>query len=69
VPNRLAGKRALVTAAGQGMGRAAVLAFVREGAKVIDFRPPNAVYGSGRTGRGGMAPVTLSSFDVAEEAS
>ena len=33
--NRLAGKRALVTAAGQGMGRAAVLAFVREGAKVI----------------------------------
>jgi NAD(P)-dependent dehydrogenase (short-subunit alcohol dehydrogenase family) len=33
--NRLKGKRALVTAAGQGMGRAAVLAFVREGAKVI----------------------------------
>jgi len=33
--NRLQGKRALVTAAGQGMGRAAVLAFVREGAKVI----------------------------------
>ena len=35
MPNRLAGKRALVTAAGQGMGRAAVLAFAREGAKVI----------------------------------
>ncbi len=33
--NRLKGKRALVTAAGQGMGRAAALAFVREGAKVI----------------------------------
>ena len=33
--NRLHGKRALVTAAGQGMGRAAVLAFAREGAKVI----------------------------------
>ena len=32
--NRLKGKRALVTAAGNGMGRAAVLAFVREGAKV-----------------------------------
>ncbi len=33
--NRLQGKRALVTAAGAGMGRAAVLAFVREGARVI----------------------------------
>jgi NAD(P)-dependent dehydrogenase (short-subunit alcohol dehydrogenase family) len=33
--NRLAGKRALVTAAGQGMGRAGALAFAREGAKVI----------------------------------
>ncbi len=33
--NRLQGKRALVTAAGAGMGRAAVLAFVREGARVL----------------------------------
>ncbi len=33
--NRLAGKRALVTAAGAGMGRAAALAFAREGARVI----------------------------------
>jgi NAD(P)-dependent dehydrogenase (short-subunit alcohol dehydrogenase family) len=33
--DRLKGKTALVTAAGQGMGRAAVHAFVREGAKVL----------------------------------
>lgn len=32
---RLEGKRALITAAGQGMGRAAVLAFAREGARVL----------------------------------
>jgi 2-keto-3-deoxy-L-fuconate dehydrogenase len=31
---RLAGKAAFITAAGQGMGRAAALAFAREGAKV-----------------------------------
>jgi 2-keto-3-deoxy-L-fuconate dehydrogenase len=33
--NRLAGKTALVTAAGQGIGRATAEAFVREGANVI----------------------------------
>jgi NAD(P)-dependent dehydrogenase (short-subunit alcohol dehydrogenase family) len=39
--NRLKGKRALVTAAGAGMGRAAALAFAREGAKVYatDLEP------------------------------
>jgi len=41
VAGRLAGKRALVTAAGQGIGRASAEAFVREGAHVIatDLRP------------------------------
>lgn len=33
--DRLKGRTALITAAGQGMGRATVLAFVREGARVI----------------------------------
>jgi 2-keto-3-deoxy-L-fuconate dehydrogenase len=33
--NRLSGKTAFVTAAGQGIGRAVALAFVREGAQVI----------------------------------
>lgn len=35
MPGRLAGKTALVTAAGQGIGRAAALAFAAEGARVL----------------------------------
>jgi 2-keto-3-deoxy-L-fuconate dehydrogenase len=32
---RLAGKRAVITAAAQGIGRASAIAFAREGARVI----------------------------------
>ncbi len=35
MPGRLSGKRAFVTAAAQGIGRAAALAFAREGAEVV----------------------------------
>jgi NAD(P)-dependent dehydrogenase (short-subunit alcohol dehydrogenase family) len=61
--NRLKGKKALVTAAGQGMGRAAVLAFVREGATVLatDIDPKLlAAYDK-------VAGVTASRLDVTDE--
>ena len=60
---RLQGKKALITAAGQGMGRAAVLAFVREGAAVvatdIDPRSLEAFKGN--------ASVTTARLDVTDE--
>jgi NAD(P)-dependent dehydrogenase (short-subunit alcohol dehydrogenase family) len=58
--NRLAGKSILVTAAGQGMGRSAALAFAREGAAVIasDVRPELLA------GLAGMPGITTRSLDV-----
>jgi NAD(P)-dependent dehydrogenase (short-subunit alcohol dehydrogenase family) len=61
--DRLKGKRALVTAAGQGMGHAAVLAFAREGAKVIatDVNPETLA------SFGGNAAISTSRLDVLDE--
>jgi NAD(P)-dependent dehydrogenase (short-subunit alcohol dehydrogenase family) len=59
--NRLQGKRALVTAAGAGMGRAAVLAFVREGAQVFatDANPDSLKeYATNRSVRATRLDVT-----------
>lgn len=61
---RLAGKTAFITAAGQGMGRAAALAFAREGARVwaTDL---NAKTLSGLEGKEGIRTSVL---DVTDEA-
>ncbi|MGZ5038110.1 MAG: SDR family oxidoreductase [Usitatibacter sp.] len=60
--DRLKGKTALITAAGQGMGRAAVLAFVREGAKVLatDYNPKLLAQYAGN------ASITASRLDVTD---
>ena len=61
--NRLAGKRALITAAGAGMGRAAALAFSREGAQVVatDIDPDSL----GSLARPGV--IEVSQLDVTDE--
>jgi len=59
---RLHGKTALVTAAGQGMGRAAVAAFAREGAHVIATDLKSDLLA------GLPAGVTTSALDVLDDA-
>ena len=62
--NRLLGKRALVTAAGQGMGCAAALAFAREGAKVLATDVDQKLLGQLAKG----SPITTSLLDVTDDA-
>jgi 2-keto-3-deoxy-L-fuconate dehydrogenase len=61
---RLAGKTALVTAAGQGMGRAAALAMAREGAKVY----ATDVNEKFLADFAGVANVTTRRLDVLDDA-
>ncbi|MBX3605633.1 MAG: SDR family oxidoreductase [Piscinibacter sp.] len=58
---RLAGKTAVVTAAGQGIGRATAEAFVREGARVIATDRDEALLA-------GLAGATLHRLDVLDGA-
>src|SRR5260221_1107222 len=62
--DRLQGKTALVTASGQGMGRAAVLAFAREGANVIATDVNAALLESFR----GNARIRTAALDVLDDA-
>ncbi len=61
--DRLKGKTALLTAAGQGMGHAAALAFAREGARVLatDLNP------AGLQSLAGIAGITSQTLDVLDD--
>jgi len=59
---RLAGKRALITAAAQGMGRASALAFAREGAQVLATDVNEGLL-AGLAGTPGIATATLDVLD------
>ena len=61
---RLAGKTAFITAAGQGIGRAAALAFAREGASVW----ATDVNGSSWQGLDGKDGIRTRVLDVTDEA-
>jgi len=60
---RLKGKTALLSAAGQGMGRAAALAFAREGAKVI----ATDINGTALQNLGGVAGISCATLDVLDD--
>jgi len=66
---RLAGKTAFITAAGQGIGRGAALAFAREGAKVwaTDVNAKTLAELEGRD-EGGGNPIRTRLLDVMDEA-
>ncbi len=61
---RLAGKRALVTAAGQGIGRASVLALAAQGAQVLATDVNASLLEAYR----GVANVTTAALDVLDKA-
>ncbi len=61
---RLTGKKALVTAAGQGIGRAVAEAFAREGASVI----ATDINGEALAGLSGMPGVQTRLLDVTDAA-
>ncbi|HUP31068.1 MAG TPA: SDR family oxidoreductase [Usitatibacter sp.] len=60
---RLHGKKALITAAGQGMGRAAALAFAREGATVLATDVNTTLL----EGFSGQKSIRASRLDVTDE--
>jgi NAD(P)-dependent dehydrogenase (short-subunit alcohol dehydrogenase family) len=62
--HRLHGKKALVTAAGQGMGRAGALAFAREGAQVLATDAKPALLAS----LAGVAGIATRALDVLDDA-
>ena len=65
---RLAGKTAFITAAGQGIGRGAALAFAREGAQVwaTDRNPTTLAELDGKDAGGGR-PIRTRVLDVLDE--
>jgi 2-keto-3-deoxy-L-fuconate dehydrogenase len=62
--NRLAGKSAFITAAGQGMGQAAALAFAREGARVF----ATDINGQALKAIDGKEAIRTAVLDVTDEA-